>query len=103
MKQISRGGPVTVTHPDVRRYFVSLSEAVDIICAVGDQQNGGMFVAQAGKPVKIGYLARQLIHDAGFDPVKEIPIVFTELRPGKSSTRKCFSPTKRPLRPPTRE
>jgi FlaA1/EpsC-like NDP-sugar epimerase len=83
MKQIVRGGPVTVAHPNVRRYFVSLSEAVDIICAVGDQQNGGMFVAQAGKPVKIGYLARQLIHDAGFDPVKEIPIVFTELRPGE--------------------
>ena len=83
MKQIARGGPVTVAHPDVRRYFVSLSEAVDIICAVGDQQNGGMFLAQVGKPVKIVDLARQLIDDAGFAPAKEIPIDFTELRPGE--------------------
>jgi FlaA1/EpsC-like NDP-sugar epimerase len=83
MKQIAQGGPVTVTHPDVRRYFVSLSEAVDIICAVGDQQNGGIFVAQAGKPVKIADLARQLIHDAGFDPAKEMPIDFAELRAGE--------------------
>jgi|ERR1700722_499762 len=83
IKQISRGGPVTVTHPDVRRYFVSLSEAVDIICAVRDQQNGGMFLAQAGKPVKIADLARQLIDEAGFDPAKEIAIAFTELRPGE--------------------
>jgi len=83
MKQIARGGPVTVTHPDVRRYFVSLSEAVDIICAVGDQQNEGLFVAQPGKPIKIADLARQLIHDAGFDPAREIPIAFTGLRPGE--------------------
>jgi len=82
-KQIERGGPVTVTHPDVRRYFVSLSEAVDIICAVGDQQNGGIFVAQTDRPVKIADLARQLIHDAGFDPANEIPIAFTELFPGE--------------------
>ncbi len=83
MKQIARGGPVTVTHPDVCRYFASLSEAVDIICTVADQQNGGIFVAQAGKPVKIADLARQLIHDAGFNPAKEIPIAFTELFPGE--------------------
>src|ERR1700722_780718 len=83
MKQIARGGPVTVTHPNVRRYFVSLSETVDIICAVGDQQNGGMFLAEVGEPVKIVDLARQLIDDAGFDPAKEIPIAFTELRPGE--------------------
>jgi FlaA1/EpsC-like NDP-sugar epimerase len=83
IKQIALGGPVTVTHPDVRRYFVSLSEAVDIICAAADRQNGGMFVAHAGKPVKIADLARQLMDDAGFDPAKEIPIAFTELRPGE--------------------
>ena len=83
MKQIAQGGPVTVTHPDVRRYFVSLSEAVDIICAVGDQQAGGMFVAQSGNPVKIADLARQLIDNAGFVPSKKIPIAFTELRPGE--------------------
>src|SRR5579863_1891255 len=83
IKQIARGGPVTVTHPDVQRYFVSLSEAVDIICAAGDQQNGGIFVAQAGKPVMIADLARQLIRDAGVSPAKEIPIAFTELRPGE--------------------
>jgi FlaA1/EpsC-like NDP-sugar epimerase len=83
VKQIARGSPVTVTHPQVRRYFVSLSEAVDIICAVGDQQNGRMFVAEVGKPVKIADLARQLIDDAGFDPAKGRPIAFTELRPGE--------------------
>ncbi len=83
MKQIARGGPVTVTHPDARRYFVSLSEAVDIICAAVDFQNGEMFVARVGKPVEIADLAQQLIRDAGFDPAKEIPIAFTELRPGE--------------------
>jgi FlaA1/EpsC-like NDP-sugar epimerase len=83
MKQIGQGGPVTVTHPDVRRYFVSLREAGDIICAVGDQQNGGMFAAEVGEPMKIADLARQLIVDAGFDQAKEIPIAFTELRPGE--------------------
>src|SRR5580704_2829707 len=83
MKQIAQGGPVTVTHPDVRRYFVSLSEAVDIVCAVGDQQTGGMFFAQADDPVKIADLARQLIDNADFVPSKEIPIAFRELRPGE--------------------
>ena len=91
MKQIARGGPVTVTHPDVRRYFVSLSEAVDIICAAGDQQNGGIFAAEVGKPVKIADLARQLIDDAGFHPAKERPIVFTELRPGEKLDEEMLS------------
>src|ERR1700722_13095305 len=83
IKQIGWGGPVTVTHPDVRRYFVSLSEAVDIICAVADQQDGGIFVGEVGKPVKIADLARQLIQDGCSDPAKEIPIAFTKLCPGE--------------------
>ena len=81
-QQISRGGPVTVRHPDVSRYFLTLREAVDLILATGNLQ-GGVFVTESGEPVKIADLARGMIRKAGFEPGVEIPIVFTQLRPGE--------------------
>jgi FlaA1/EpsC-like NDP-sugar epimerase len=82
-EQIARGGPVTVTHPDVSRYFVSLSEAVDIIEAVAHENDAGIFAAELGEPTKIVDLARQLIREAGSAAEKEVRIAFTQLRPGE--------------------
>jgi FlaA1/EpsC-like NDP-sugar epimerase len=81
-QQIARGGPVTVTHPDVSRYFLTLREVVDLILATADLE-GGVFVPESGEPVKIVDLARGMIRQAGFAPDVEIPIVFTKLLPGE--------------------
>ena len=81
-QQIARGGPVTVTHPDATRYFVTLREAVDLILATGNLE-GAVFVADFGEPVKIIDLARGMIRKAGFEPEVGMPIVFTELRRGE--------------------
>ena len=82
-QQISRGGPVTVTHPEVCRFFLTLSEAVGLILGASGLEGGGsIFIPELGEPVKILDLARQMIATAGFIPEKDIPIVFTGLRPG---------------------
>ena len=82
MQQIARGGPVTVTHPDVSRYFVTLREAVDVILAT-ENLEGGVFVCDPGEPVKIVDLARGMIRKAGFQPDVEMQIAFTQLHPGE--------------------
>jgi FlaA1/EpsC-like NDP-sugar epimerase len=90
-EQIARGGPVTVTHPDVSRYFVTLREAVDVILTT-ENLEGSVFVSEPGEPVKIVDLARGMIRKAGFEPDVEMPIVFTQLRPGeKLSEEMVFS------------
>jgi FlaA1/EpsC-like NDP-sugar epimerase len=81
-QQIARGGPVTVTHPDVSRYFVTLREAVDVILATGNLE-GSIFVSESGEPVRIVDLARGMIRKAGFEPDVTMPIVLTQLRPGE--------------------
>lgn len=82
-QQISQGGPVTVTHPNVSRFFFSLHEAVELILVAADMEgNGGIFIPELGEPVRILDLARHLIGAAGFIPEKDILIEFTELRPG---------------------
>jgi FlaA1/EpsC-like NDP-sugar epimerase len=81
-QQIARGGPLTVTHPDVSRYFLTLREVVDLILATADLE-GGVFVPESGEPVKIVDLARGMIRKAGFAPDVEMPIVFTKLLPGE--------------------
>ena len=82
-EQIARGGPVTVTHPDIIRYFMTIPEAVRLVlqaAAIGE--SGQVLVLDMGEPVKIAQLAQDLIHMAGHT-LQEIPIVFTGLRPGE--------------------
>ena len=92
LQQISSGGPVTVTHPRVDRYFLSLDEAVELLLrATSLDGAGGIFIPDPGEPVRILDLARQLIKEAGFEPEREIPIVMTGLRPGDKMSEEFVS------------
>jgi FlaA1/EpsC-like NDP-sugar epimerase len=82
-EQIERGGPVTLTHPDVTRYFMTISEAVGLVLLAGLGGYGDLCVLDMGEPIRIADLARSLITMAGRIPEKEIPIVYTGLRPGE--------------------
>jgi FlaA1/EpsC-like NDP-sugar epimerase len=83
-EQIARGGPVTVTHPEITRYFMSIPEAAQLILQAGAFGKGGeIFVLDMGKPVKIIDLVRDLIKLHGLEPEKDIPIQYVGLRPGE--------------------
>ncbi len=83
-EQIKKGGPVTITHPDMKRYLMSITEAVGLVLQAGAMGEGSeVFVLDMGEPVNILALAHDIIRFYGFEPDKDIPIVFTGKRPGE--------------------
>ena len=83
-KQIKNGGPITITHPEMTRYFMSIPEASQLILQCGAiGQKGEIFLLDMGKPIKILQMAKDLVRLSGFEPDKDISIIFTGLRPGE--------------------
>lgn len=90
-KQLQAGGPLTVTHPDIQRYFMTIPEASQLILqAMANGTGSEIFVLDMGEPIKISYLAKQMIHLSGKIPGKDIEIEYTGLRPGEKLYEELF-------------
>lgn len=90
-RQLKAGGPLTVTHPDMQRYFMTTPEASQLILqAMANGHGGEIFVLDMGEPIKISYLAQQMIRLAGKEPMKDISIEYTGLRPGEKLYEELF-------------
>ncbi|WP_086894417.1 nucleoside-diphosphate sugar epimerase/dehydratase [Flavobacterium sp. AJR] len=97
-KQIAEGGPLTITHPDIIRYFMTIPEACQLVLEAGAMGNGGeIYIFDMGKPVRIIDLARKMIKLAGFIPEKEIKIQIVGLRPGEKLFEELLNDTSKTL------
>ncbi|HVQ57538.1 MAG TPA: nucleoside-diphosphate sugar epimerase/dehydratase [Solirubrobacterales bacterium] len=96
--QIERGGPVTVTHPEMTRYFMTIPEAVQLVIRAGDigAGKGEVFVLDMGEPIKIVDLAHNMIRLAGYEPERDIAVEFTKPRAGEKLHEDLFSPGEKP-------
>ncbi len=93
-KQIEQGGPVSITHPDITRYFMTIPEASKLVLEAGEiGKSGEILLFDMGKPVKIVDLAKRMIHLKGLEPFIDIDIIFTELRPGEKMYEELFTDT----------
>lgn len=102
-KQLAQGGPLTVTHPDIKRYFMTTREAVGLILQASahgvahNAQRGRIFVLDMGEPVKIVDIAKRMIHLANLEPDKDIKIIYTGLRPGEKLFEELFDAVETPV------
>ncbi|MFQ3547905.1 MAG: nucleoside-diphosphate sugar epimerase/dehydratase [Termitinemataceae bacterium] len=97
-KQIEKGGPVTVTHPEARRWFMTIPEACSLVLKTGGVgENGKLYLLDMGEPVKIRELAEQMIRFYGFEPDRDIKIEYIGLRPGERLDERLWSETELPV------
>ena len=98
-KQIAKGGPITITHPDMKRFFMTIPEAVKLIFQATKMSNGNdIFVLDMGEPIRIVDIARRLIKLSGFEPDKDIKIEYVGLRPGEKLWEELWNKDEAPLK-----